>query len=131
MAVTAALMALIGPDTSLWWLRGLMFVLGVSMAGVFVPVQAAAFATISPAATGRGSTMFNALRQLGGAIGVAAFTSAIVAVGAFHRVSGHVTPELGGYHVAFPVSYTHLDVYKRQVLGPGCSAVQPAKAARK
>ncbi len=101
MAVTAALMALIGPNTSLWWLRGLMFVLGVSMAGVFVPVQAAAFATISPAATGRGSTMFNALRQLGGAIGVAAFTSAIVAVGAFHRVSGHVTPELGGYHVAF------------------------------
>ncbi|HLM90308.1 MAG TPA: hypothetical protein VK284_15030 [Streptosporangiaceae bacterium] len=41
-----------------------MFTLGLSMAQVFVPVQAASFATITPAATGRASTMFNAIRQL-------------------------------------------------------------------
>ena len=44
------------PSTSLWWARLLMFALGLAMAQVFVPTQAAAFATISPAATGRAST---------------------------------------------------------------------------
>jgi hypothetical protein len=36
--------------------RLLMFTLGLSMAQVFVPVQAASFAAITPAATGRAST---------------------------------------------------------------------------
>jgi EmrB/QacA subfamily drug resistance transporter len=104
MATSAALMALVGQGTSLWLMRALMFCLGVSMAGVIVPVQAAAFATVSPAATGRASTMFNANRQLGGAIGVAIFTSTIVAVGVFHKVAGHETPSLAGYHAAFLVA---------------------------
>ena len=42
--------------TSLWWARLLMFTMGLSMAQVFVPTQAAAFATISPGATGEAST---------------------------------------------------------------------------
>jgi hypothetical protein len=42
------LLALLGPQTSLWWARLLMLTLGLSMAQVFVPVQAASFATISP-----------------------------------------------------------------------------------
>ena len=71
------------------------------MASVFVPVQAVAFATISPAETGLGSTMFNAMRQLGGAVGVALLTTAIVIVGATHHVNGHVAPNLGAYRVAF------------------------------
>jgi MFS family permease len=70
-AASIALLALMGPQTSLWWARLLMFTLGLSMAQVFVPVQAASFATITSAATGRASTLFNAIRQLGGAIGVA------------------------------------------------------------
>src|ERR1019366_4080794 len=49
MATSAALMALVGQGTSLWWARALMFCLGVCMAGVIVPVQAAALATVSPA----------------------------------------------------------------------------------
>ena len=101
MAVATTLMTLVNQSTSLWWMRALMFLLGVSMAAVIVPVQAAAFATVTSAATGRASTMFNAGRQLGGAIGVAAFTTAIVAVGAFHRVAGHVAANLGAYHAAF------------------------------
>ena len=52
------LLALLGPQSSLWWARLLMVTLGLSIAQVFVPVQAASFATISPAATGRASTMF-------------------------------------------------------------------------
>jgi len=45
------------------------------MGQVFVPTQAAAFATISPEAIGKASTMFNAARQVGGAIGVALLTT--------------------------------------------------------
>ena len=98
------LLALLGPQTSLWWARLLMLTLGLSMAQVFVPVQAASFATITPAATGRASIMFNAIRQLGGAIGVAVLTTVIVLVGPVHLVAGHPVPNLTAYRVAFLVA---------------------------
>ena len=100
-AASIGLLALLGPQSSLWWARLLMFTLGVSMAQVFVPVQAAAFATITLAATGRASTMFNAIRQLGGAIGVAVLTTVIVLVGPVHLVAGHPVANLTAYRVAF------------------------------
>ena len=98
------LLAALGPDTSLWWARLLLVTLGFSMGNIFVPLQAAGFATITPAATGRASTMFNAVRQLGGAIGVAVLTSAIVAVGPMHVVAGHLTANVSAYRVAFAVA---------------------------
>ncbi len=101
VSLSIGLMALLGPDSSLWWARLLMLTLGFSMASVFVPVQAVAFATVSPADTGRGSTMFNAMRQLGGALGVALLTTAIVIVGPTQEVAGHVSPNLAAYRVAF------------------------------
>ncbi len=104
VAVAVALMALVGPDTSLWWMRVLMFAMGLFMAQVIVPTQAASFATITPASTGRASTLFNALRQLGGAVGVAVFTTAIVAVGPFHAVDGHQVANLNAYHLAFLIA---------------------------
>ena len=103
-AASIGLLALLGPATSLWWPRLLMFTLGLFMAQVFVPVQAAAFATITPAATGRASTMFNTIRQLGGAIGVAVLTTAIVLVGPVHLVGGHAAANLTAYRVAFLVA---------------------------
>jgi EmrB/QacA subfamily drug resistance transporter len=103
-AASIGLLALLGPTTSLWWARLLMLTLGLFMAQVFVPVQAAAFATITPAATGRASTMFNTVRQLGGAIGVAVLTTAVVLVGPLHLVGGHVVANLMAYRVAFLVA---------------------------
>jgi EmrB/QacA subfamily drug resistance transporter len=104
VATSIGLLALLGPGTSLWWARLLMFTLGLAMGQVFVPTQAAAFATISPAATGRASTMFNAVRQLGGAVGVALLTTVIVLIGATHRVAGHQVANLTGYRVTFLVA---------------------------
>jgi EmrB/QacA subfamily drug resistance transporter len=104
VAASIALMSLVGAQTSLWWMRLLMFCLGVAMGQVFVPAQAAAFATISPEATGRASTLFNVIRQLGSAAGVAMFTTAIVAVGATKIVAGRPTPNLAAYHVAFLIA---------------------------
>jgi EmrB/QacA subfamily drug resistance transporter len=104
VAAAIGLMALIGPTTDLWWMRLLMYLMGFAMAQVFVPIQAAAFATVTPAATGRASTMFNAVRQLGSAVGVAVFTTAVVAVGATVRVGDVVRPNLAAYHAAFLVA---------------------------
>jgi MFS family permease len=81
-----------------------VFTLGLVMGQVFVPAQAAAFATISPAATGRASTMFNAVRQLGGAVGVALLTTVIVGVGATHGVAGHEVANLAAYRITFLVA---------------------------
>jgi EmrB/QacA subfamily drug resistance transporter len=58
-------------DTSLWWVRALMFGRGMTMAFAFIPVQAASFATIPPADTGRASSLFSTQRQVGAAFGVA------------------------------------------------------------
>jgi hypothetical protein len=69
-----------------------------------VPIGAAAFATISPGATGNASTMFNAARQVGGAIGVALLTTAIVAIGTTHLVAGHQVANLTAYRIAFLVA---------------------------
>jgi EmrB/QacA subfamily drug resistance transporter len=104
VAVSIGLLSLLGAQSSLWWARLLMFTLGFAMAQVFVPTQAAAFATITPAATGRASTMFNAVRQLGGAIGVALLTTVIVLIGATHRVAGHEVPNLAAYRITFLVA---------------------------
>jgi EmrB/QacA subfamily drug resistance transporter len=125
VAVSIGLLALLGPGTSLWWARLLMLALGLAMAQVFVPVQAAAFATITPEKTGRASTMFNATRQLGGAIGVAALTSTIVAVGAVHIVDGHRVANLTAYRTAFLVAAAVA------LIGMACSlTIHDADAAR-
>jgi EmrB/QacA subfamily drug resistance transporter len=104
VTVSIGLMSLVGAQTSLWWMRWLMFCLGIAMGQVFVPAQASAFATISSEATGRASTLFNVVRQLGSAVGVAALTTAVVAVGATKIVMGRVVPDLTAYHVAFLVA---------------------------
>ena len=103
-SASIGLLALLTAQSSLWWARLLMFALGFAMAQVFVPTQAAAFATITPAATGRASTMFNALRQLGGAVGVALLTTIIVLVGETHRVAGHEVANLAAYRITFLVA---------------------------
>jgi EmrB/QacA subfamily drug resistance transporter len=104
VATFIALLALMGAHTSLWWARLILFGMGFSMAQVFVPAQAASFATISPADTGRASTLYNASRQLGGAIGVALLTTTIVIIGPIHLVAGRVVANLTAYRITFLVA---------------------------
>jgi hypothetical protein len=66
--------------------------------------QAASFATISRAATGRASTLYNAARQLGGAIGVALLTTVIALIGPTHTIAGHVAANLTAYRITFLVA---------------------------
>jgi EmrB/QacA subfamily drug resistance transporter len=103
-SVSMALLAVLGDHTSLWWARLIMFVLGVSMGQIFVPTQAAGFATIQPASTSAASTLFNTARQLSGAVGVAVLTTVIVAVGPVHAAAGRPVPDLNAYRAAFVVA---------------------------
>lgn len=97
-----AMLATLGHDTSLWVARAEMFLLGFSMAHVFVTSQAVAFATVPPRQTGQASTLFNALRQVGGAAGVAFLTTAMVAADdGSGAAGGH---PMVSYHLAFAVA---------------------------
>ena len=62
-------------DTSLWSIRIMMFVRGLCMGFAFVPMQAASYATISPADNGRASSIFSTQRQVAVSIGVAILAS--------------------------------------------------------
>ena len=101
VAGVMALMTQVGFDTNLWWMRVLMFSLGLVMSQVFVSSQAAAFATVSLPDTGSASSLFNSGRQLGSALGVAVLATVLAAVGTTHQVAGRTEANLAAYHAAF------------------------------
>ena len=104
VAISMLLMTQIGSVADMWWMRFLMFTMGLCQAQSFISVQAASFATISRADTGQASSLFNSQRQLGSAIGVAMLASVLALVGTEHVVGGHPASDLTGYHVAFVVA---------------------------
>jgi EmrB/QacA subfamily drug resistance transporter len=102
VAAVTLLMALVGAGPGeLWAMRALLFLLGFCMGHVFAPCQAASFATISSTATGRASTLYNALRQLGSAVGVAVLSTVTDVAGTVRVAGGMATPNLSAYHLAF------------------------------
>jgi EmrB/QacA subfamily drug resistance transporter len=66
-------------DTSIWTIRGLMLARGLFMGLAFVSIQTATYATTSLADTGRATSIFNGLRQMAAAGGVATAASLISA----------------------------------------------------
>ncbi|MFC0431004.1 DHA2 family efflux MFS transporter permease subunit [Kutzneria buriramensis] len=99
-ALSIGSLTLITSTAGLWPMRIILFVLGIAIAHIFVPAQATAFTNITGRDTGAASTLFNALRQLGSALGVAAITTALTLAGGQHSVPGDVYP----YHVAFTIA---------------------------
>jgi len=64
-------LALVDYGTADLWIAANMFVRGLSFGLMIIPLQAASFATISPEATGRASSIFNVSRQVAGSLGIA------------------------------------------------------------
>jgi EmrB/QacA subfamily drug resistance transporter len=94
-------------DTSLWWIRALMFGRGMTMAFAFIPVQAASFATIPSSETGRASSLFSTQRQVGSAFGVALLatiltsrTTALVADALPHGELAVLDAQVTAFHQA-------------------------------
>jgi MFS family permease len=101
LTVTMLLFTQISVTTNLWLIRGIMFLLGVMMGQIFVPSQAASMARVSPADTGRASTLFNTVRQVGSAVGVAVLSTVLIGVGSAHAAGGSTHPNMRAYHLAF------------------------------
>jgi len=102
VAIMMAILSLIGQDTNLWVMRALMFFIGAGMAYAFLPLRAAAFATISSASTGRASAFYSSQTQLGAAIGVAVLGSVLSIIGPTTlSATGTIQPNLAAYHAAF------------------------------
>jgi EmrB/QacA subfamily drug resistance transporter len=101
MAVTMALMAQVDLHTNLLLVRLIMLGLGLGVSLVFIPSQAASMATIIPTDVGRASSIFNAAKQLGGAVGVALLTTVLTAAGPTQAVAGRISVNLAAYHAGF------------------------------
>lgn len=84
-----------------WPVRILMFSLGIGMAYIFLPNQAASLATISRSETGRASTLFSVQRQIGSATGIALLGSVMALVGT--TIGGAIDgpPNIDAYHAAY------------------------------
>jgi MFS family permease len=95
-----SLLGVLGTGASLWLVRIVLYFMGFAVGQVFVATQAASFATISPAASGQASTLFNVGRRLGGAIGVAVSATAIMLVST-HAAPGGGQTDPFAYRIAF------------------------------
>uniref|UniRef100_UPI002AAFD9AA DHA2 family efflux MFS transporter permease subunit n=1 Tax=Burkholderia cenocepacia TaxID=95486 RepID=UPI002AAFD9AA len=94
-------MAQVTGDTSVWRISMVMFGLGLGVSFAFIAAQGASMATLGKAAIGRASSIFNAGKQLGGAIGVATLSTILAAQGHVHQLVGSEKLDLKGYHIGF------------------------------
>ena len=108
MSCFLALLTLVDLDTSLWLIRLLMFAMGASMAFVFLPLQASAFASIAAADTGRASAIFNTQRQVSSALGVAVLatilSSTLPNAGTSSSPGEFASGQVSAFHDVFLVS---------------------------
>jgi EmrB/QacA subfamily drug resistance transporter len=98
---TMLLLAQVTAGTDLRLVPLIMLGFGIGMSCVFIPAQAASFATLALAQIGRASSIFNAGKQLGGALGVALLTTVLAGIGPTQDLSGHPSANLAAYHDSF------------------------------
>jgi MFS family permease len=93
-------------NTSLWMIRGMMFLRGLCMGFAFVPMQAASYATIAPADNGRASAIFSTQRQVAVSIGVAILASILASYMSLSRppAPDEVADAMTGFRIAFGVA---------------------------
>ena len=99
-------------DSSLWMIRGSMFVLGMAGALSMVPLQAATFARISMADTARASAVFSTSRQVAASVGVALLATVLTvrtadraeALSATADAAERVNAAFAAYHDVFLAS---------------------------
>jgi MFS family permease len=100
LTATSALFLFVDLETSLWWIRGIMFLRGISMSFAFTAAQAATFSSISSEETGRASSLFNTNRQVAASVGVAVLaTRQVDALRLYRRYGFTDCPPFGDYAV--------------------------------
>jgi MFS family permease len=88
-------------STPLALVRLIMFGLGLGISFAFISAQAASMATITKAKTGKASAIFNAGKQLGGALGVSLLSTVVAITDPSPQSQGHVTTNVAAYHYGF------------------------------
>lgn len=100
--LTGLVIATIDAETSLWTVRGLMLARGLAMGLIFIPIQAAVYASIDRREMSRATAIYSTTRQVAPAIGVAV-ASTVLASRLIGTVEG--APErVGGYQLALLVT---------------------------
>lgn len=95
------MLGLVDAGTNPWFIRVLLFGVGVFLGQTVGAVQIAAFATIPPASMGRASTWFTVQNRLGPAIGLAVLSGILAAVGTGTvNAAGLMEPNLTAYRAA-------------------------------
>ncbi len=79
-AVPLLLFALVGPDTNLWVVRTLMFLVGFCNSPAMTSTQAAMYTTILPKDLGHASAISNSQRQVSLATGLAVLSTVVTSV---------------------------------------------------
>jgi EmrB/QacA subfamily drug resistance transporter len=77
VTLTSICFLFVGLGTSLWAIRGIMFVRGLFFNTTIVPLQAATYATIQRQDQGRASSLYSTTRQVGGSVGVAILSTVL------------------------------------------------------
>ena len=80
---------LVDAGTSLWLVRGQMFLLGAANSASFLSIQASMFTTISSADTGHASAIYNTGRQAAVAVCVALLSAVVASVAGAPLVAFH------------------------------------------
>ncbi len=79
LTVTACLFLLVDLQTSVWWVRGIIFLRGCFIAFNMVSLQTAVFSAVPRPRMGRGTSLFSTQRQVAAAFGVAVFGTVLSA----------------------------------------------------
>ncbi|WP_458463409.1 MDR family MFS transporter [Paenibacillus sp.] len=88
-------------DTNPWFIRSLLFGVGIFLGQTVGAVQIAAFAQIPPASMGRASTWFTVQNRLGSAIGMALLSAVLAGVGTTTVTpTGTLEPNMLAYRLA-------------------------------
>ncbi|WP_339167717.1 MDR family MFS transporter [Paenibacillus sp. FSL R5-0341] len=88
-------------DTNPWFIRSLLFGVGIFLGQTVGAVQIAAFAQIPPASMGRASTWFTVQNRLGSAIGMALLSAVLAGVGTTSvTATGTMEPNMLAYRLA-------------------------------
>ncbi|OMF13753.1 MFS transporter [Paenibacillus amylolyticus] len=88
-------------DTNPWFIRSLLFGVGIFLGQTVGAVQIAAFAQIPPGSMGRASTWFTVQNRLGSAIGMALLSAVLAGVGTTTvTATGTMEPNMLAYRLA-------------------------------
>lgn len=95
------LLSMVGSETNPWFIRSLLFGVGIFLGHTVGAVQIAAFANIPPSSMGRASTWFTVQNRLGPAIGLAILSGILAAAGTSTvNAAGGMEPNLLAYRAA-------------------------------